>query len=146
MQLLLSGRPVLRLDFRTLELHCNRNGRPQYRSNSYGSGNDAMGQSRPCGDVRFCRRKADIRQKAGVSSAPEEEIPREASIFQRRFLRLIDSGTSELRCAERLERIDIGFGLRLLVPLEIAERYTFGCEIHKEKPIFLDGRNRLLHV
>ena len=42
---------------------------------------------------------------------------------------LIDSGTSELRCVERLKRINISDGLRLLVPLEIAQRYNFGGEV-----------------
>jgi len=57
-----------------------------------------------------------------------------------------NSSTFKLSRVERLKRVNIANGLRLLIPFEIAKRYIFGCEIHKEKPIFLDGRNRFLHV
>jgi hypothetical protein len=46
LRLLLSRHPVLRLDCRTAEFHCNGNGRPQHRPNSYGSENYAMGHPR----------------------------------------------------------------------------------------------------
>src|ERR1700759_4607014 len=44
-----------------------------------------------------------------------------------------NSHTSKLRCTERLERIDVSGGLRLLVPLEIAQRYDFGGEVGYEE-------------
>ena len=36
---------------------------------------------------------------------------------------------------ERLKRIDISDGLRLLVPLEIAQRDVFGCEVSYQEAI-----------
>jgi hypothetical protein len=59
---------------------------------------------------------------------------------------LIDSGTSELRCVERLERIDICYGLRLLVPLEIAQRYVLGCKVSYQEAVLFDRCDGLFHV
>jgi hypothetical protein len=47
---------------------------------------------------------------------------------------------------KRLKRVDIGDGLRLLVPLEISQRNGFRCEVRQKEAIFFDGRNRFLHV
>src|SRR4029077_10489743 len=57
-----------------------------------------------------------------------------------------DSATSELRCVKRLERIDISDGLRLLVPLEIAQRYVFGCKVSYQESVLFDRCDGLFHV
>jgi hypothetical protein len=59
---------------------------------------------------------------------------------------LIDSGTSELRCVERLKRVYFSDGLRLLVPLEIAQRNVFGCEISYQEAVLFDRCDGLFHV
>src|SRR4029077_9244926 len=57
-----------------------------------------------------------------------------------------NSGTSKLRCVERLKRIDVGDGLRLLVPLEIAQRYFFGREVSYQEAVFFDRGDGFLHI
>src|SRR3977135_3541313 len=57
-----------------------------------------------------------------------------------------NSGAFKLGRVKRLKRIDITDGLRLLVPPEIAQRYAFRCEVRQKKAVFLDGRDRFLHV
>ena len=59
---------------------------------------------------------------------------------------LIDSGASELRCVERLKRINISDGLRLLVPLEIAQRYAFGCKVSYQESVLFNRCDGLFHV
>jgi hypothetical protein len=59
---------------------------------------------------------------------------------------LIELGALQLRCVERLKRIDIIDGLRLLVPLEITQRYVVGCEVSYQETVLFDGCNGLFHV
>jgi hypothetical protein len=47
---------------------------------------------------------------------------------------------------ERLERIDISDGLRLLIPPEIAQRDVFGCEVSYQEAILFDRRDGFFHV
>lgn len=74
-------------------------------------------------------------------------------VFQRYFDQVehlsacpVYSGSSKLRCVERLKRIDISYGLRLLVPFEIAQRYVFGCEVSDQEAVLLDRRDGFFHV
>ena len=47
---------------------------------------------------------------------------------------------------ERLKRIDISDGLRLLVPLEIAQGDFFGCEVSYQEAILFDRCDGFFHV
>ena len=59
---------------------------------------------------------------------------------------VIASATSELCCMERLKRIDISDGLRLLVPPEIAQGDVFGCEVSYQEAILFDRCDGFFHV
>jgi hypothetical protein len=47
---------------------------------------------------------------------------------------------------EWLKCIDISNKLRLLVPLEIAQRYNFGGEVRYEETVLFYGRDGFFHV
>ena len=52
----------------------------------------------------------------------------------------------QLGRVERFKRVDVADGLRLLIPLEIAERYRLRCEVHQQKTVLLDRFDSFLHV
>ena len=47
---------------------------------------------------------------------------------------------------ERLKRIDISDRLRLLIPLEVAQRYNFGGEVRYEETVLFYGSDSFFHV